>query len=104
MAPGGYWWDFVCFSMDFWDLAGPLGSVGPPVPLVPLAFLFTVICWGFKVPPPPPPPKPPYQPLSVSMDIHGHLLTCIHVPFPKLVRVDILPMTQAQAYGIQINP
>ena len=36
------------FLMDFGDLAGPLGSVGPPAGMVLAGFVPTVICAGFK--------------------------------------------------------
>ena len=39
--------------MGFGDFVGLLGTAGPPVPLVPLAFVFLVFCGGFKGPPPP---------------------------------------------------
>ncbi len=41
-------YDFVCFSKGFGDFVGLLGTAGPPVPLVPLAFVFLMFCKGFR--------------------------------------------------------
>ena len=61
-----FWWVLVSFPMilkGFMGFRWFLGAAGPPVPIVPLAFVFLVFGGGFKEHPP---PKPPYQALGWS--------------------------------------
>ena len=48
MLPAWVLVGFRLISKEFGDLAGSLGVADPPVGMVPLAFVFTVICEGFK--------------------------------------------------------
>ena len=46
-----FWCVLIRFPLifkGFEDFAGSLGAVGPPVPVVPLAFVFPLFCGGFK--------------------------------------------------------
>ena len=66
-----FWCVLISFPSifeDLWCFVGFLGAAGPPVPIVPVAFVFPVFCGGFKETP----PKPPYQPLGWSYGI-GHI-------------------------------